>query len=112
GRARVRVFVSSCKGDRGALEKLVEHLSPLVRAEAIRLWHGDSDLAGAVVGESRASEIEAAQLAVLLVSAKFLADDECMKDVLPRLLARKGLRIVPVIVSPCLVASVPDLERL
>jgi hypothetical protein len=49
---------------------------------------------------------------VLLVSADFLASDFIASDELPELLqaeTQRGLRIIPVIVSPCLFSSTPIL---
>ena len=62
-----------------------------------------------------AQALETACCAVLLVSANFLASDFCQEEELSRLFQRagdRGVRILPVIISPCQVAASPGLAAL
>jgi hypothetical protein len=60
-----------------------------------------------------ASALDRAKMAILLVSADYLASDFINRKEIPPLLAaagRGGCRIVPVIVGPCLFADDPRLS--
>jgi hypothetical protein len=100
--ARGVIFVSYSHSDEHWLERLQKHLKPLTQTGTIELWD-DTQLQ---VGDEWREEIERAikscQVAVLLVSADFMASDFIYKDELPPLLRaarEKGVRIFPVIVS-------------
>ena len=97
--ARV-VFVSYAHEDVAIRERLEIVLKPLVRIGRLELW-ADARIG---VGRSWSDDIEhnlgRAELAVLLVSADFLASDYVIDVELPRLLER-GVRLVCVPVGPC-----------
>lgn len=95
---RQSVFISYSHYDREYLERLLVHLKPLERAGLIDLWV-DTRLRP---GDSWKKEIEVAldrsTVAVLLVSADFLASDFISSNELPSLLRKaeqKGTRIIP-----------------
>jgi hypothetical protein len=100
------VFVSYSHRDREWLDRLQVHLRPLEREQAIatRAW-ADTELAG---GDRWREEIRAAiataEVAVLLVSADFLASEFIVTHELPLLFdaaATGAVRVIPVVVSPC-----------
>lgn len=99
---RKEVFVCYSSRDRRWLKRLQVHLSPLVRDDLLTVWD-DTKLRA---GSRRDAEIEAAlmraTIAVLMVSADFLASRFIVDVELPRLLSRAvdhGLRVIPVIVG-------------
>lgn len=99
-----RVFISYSHTDREYLDRLLVHLTPLQRDGLLELW-ADTHLRA---GDKWNSEIEKAlsraTVAVLLVSADFLASDFIARDELPPLLKsaeERGARVIPVIVKPC-----------
>ena len=104
------VFVSySHRGERW-LKRLQVHLTPLVRGGGIDLW----DDARIRPGDDWQVEINralaAARVAVLLVSPDFLASDFIRDKGLPPLLEaaeRRGIRILPLILSHCLYTDPP-----
>jgi hypothetical protein len=103
-RLRNRVFISYSHKNQAWLERLQVHLAPLARTNRQLLWD-DTRIAP---GKTWKTEIEeamaSAKVAVLLVSADFLASEFIMDKELPRLLAaasNEGAVILPVIVSPC-----------
>lgn len=101
---RSRIFVSYSHKDIAWLKRLQVHLTPLARANRHLLWD-DTRIAPGEVWKTEIEEAMAsAKVAILLVSADFLASDFIMDNELPRLLAaaaNEGAVILPVIVSPC-----------
>ncbi|MBU1743975.1 MAG: toll/interleukin-1 receptor domain-containing protein [Proteobacteria bacterium] len=98
------VFISYSHSDRDYLDRLLVHLKPLEREGLIDLWV-DARLRA---GDRWKKEIEKALLratvAVLLVSADFLASDFITDNELPPILRNaeeQGTRIIPLIVKPC-----------
>lgn len=97
------VFVSYSHMDSRWRDRLQVHLKPLVRDGTIDLW----DDQRIQTGQEWRSEIEAAlarsKVAIMLVSADFLASDFIATEELPKLLAAartRGAKILPVVVGP------------
>jgi hypothetical protein len=98
------VFVSYCRKDLKYLERLQVHLTDLARKGLIDLWSDTKITPGANWREEIRSAIEAAAVAVLLVSADFIASQFIAENELPPLLKSaetRGTVILPVILSPC-----------
>jgi len=111
---RDQVFVCYSHKDADWLDRLEVNLKPLVRAGTIDLW-SDRRLQ---MGDQWRKEIEIAlaraQVALLLVSADFLASDFIQEVELAELLdaaKRGGCRIVPILIRPSLFIDTPDLSR-
>lgn len=69
------------------------------------LWDDTKIVAGAQWKETILEALETARVAVVLVSANFLASDFIAQHELPELLSRAavgGTVILPIVVSPCL----------
>ena len=82
---------------------MLVHLRPVERAGAINLWSDTKLRAGDRWREEIQKAINEAKVAVLLVSADFLASEFIVTNELPPLLAtaeEKGVRVIPVIVKP------------
>lgn len=101
---RTQVFVSYSHADSEHLLRLKVHLRPYERSSSIDLW-ADTKIR---TGQQWKREIEAAlgraAVAILLVSADFLASDFVAENELPPLLAaakNDGVEILPVILKPC-----------
>lgn len=97
-------FISYSHADKECLKRLQIHVRPLVKMGIIEIWE-DTQIK---VGDKWKDEIEAALersvIAVLLISADFLASDFIVDNELPPILAAaeaKGTRILPVILRPC-----------
>lgn len=109
------VFLSYSHKDVHWLERIRVHLRPLERMGLIGLWDDKSIKPGDLWREEIEDALERAKCAVLLISADFLASDFCTEMELPMLLQRaknRGVRILPVLLSPCQPDAVPGLSAL
>jgi len=98
-----RVFVSYSRRDRKWVDRIKIHLKPLVRERAIAFWDDSQIHAGSDWRSVITTELSSTQVAVLLVSADFLASDFVTDEELPRLLhgaEANGTLILALIVSP------------
>jgi TIR domain len=98
------VFVSYSRADIQCLERLRVHLRPLQREGAIEYWDDGAINAGEKWQEQIEAALARARIAVLLVSADFLASDFVIESELPVLLAaaeERGTTILPAILKPC-----------
>lgn len=112
--ARDQVFISYSHADRRWLDRLLQHLRPLVRDGHIKVF-SDKDIG---FGEDWRSKLQAAlesaRVAILLISSDFLASDFIADHELPPLLAAaadKGTTIIPVNVASSLFEMTPSLTR-
>ena len=100
---RVKVFVSYSHRDKTWLNRLRVHLKPLERDSALDIWDDSNIVAGSRWRDEIDLAIQSAKVAVLMISADFLASDFIISNELPPLLdaAREdGAVIMPLIVSP------------
>ncbi|MGG6268502.1 TIR domain-containing protein [Leptolyngbya sp. AN03gr2] len=104
---RNKVFVSYSHADEAKLDffdRILTHLRPLDRDGAIDLWSDKKIKVGSYWKHEIEKALDSAKIALLLVSADFLASDFIAKNELPQLLAAakdKGTIIIPIILSPC-----------
>ena len=108
------VFVSYCHADAAWLERVKIHLRPLVRQTGLDLWDDSRISPGQSWHEEISKALARARVAILLISADFLASDFVVDNELPPLLHRAaggGLLIVPLIVSHCLFREHGELAR-
>ena len=113
GRRRGRVFVSYARTDAKWLRRLQVHLKPLSTDHGIDLWDDTRITAGSQWRGELDAAMHAADVAVLLVSADFVASDFIRRNELPPLLVaakQRGVRILPVIVGPSMFDTIPGLE--
>jgi hypothetical protein len=101
---RNQIFISYSHKDSRWLQRLQIHLKPLERLGNISRWDDTSIEAGKKWRDEIKKAINVARVAVLLVSADFLASDFIANNELPPLLSaaeNEGAVILSVIVSPC-----------
>lgn len=99
-----KLFISYCHVDAECVSRLLVHLKPLERDKGVICWSDKNVRAGDKWKREIQSNLEEATVAILLISADFLASDFIVNNELPPLLIKAesmGLRIIPVILKPC-----------
>lgn len=107
---RAKVFICYSRSNTVWLDRLRVHLKPLERRALIDAWDDTCIRAGADWRAAIDCSLDEAAVAVLLVSADWLASDFIQDVELPRLLARaraERVPVLPVLVSPCQVKLTP-----
>jgi TIR domain len=113
-RIRNKVFVSYSHNDSDWLRRLQIHLRILDIHGQIELWDDTKIKAGTLWREEVSAALNSASVAVLLISADFLASDFIIYEELPRLLAaaeKNELKILPVIISPSRFDKIESLSK-
>ena len=109
------VFISYSHKDEEWKDRLVTHLGVLQQEGLLGVWDDRRIEVGADWYPEIERAMQAASVAVLLVSANFLTSQFIIGEEVPRLLQRRaqqGVRIFPVIVKPCAWKQVSWLSRL
>jgi hypothetical protein len=108
------VFVSYSRKDGEFLERLQVHLKPLERQGLIDLWDDTKIKVGDHWKETIEKALKRARVAILILSADYLASDFIVENELPPLLVKaesEGTRIMPVIVKACRFSRDKNLNR-
>ena len=111
---RNQVFVSYSHADSDHLQRLKVHLRPLERQSLVDVWSDTKIKAGQQWRKEIESALGRAAVAILLISADFLASDFVADNELPPLLEAAqsdGVKILPVILKPCAFTSVSNLSQ-
>ena len=111
---RTKLFISYSHRDEEWFKRLQVHLRPLVRNSMIDLWDDTKIQAGDRWHAEIVGALSEAKIAVLLVSADFLASDYVAQYELPRLLqaARdEGAIVLPVILGASRYLRTPELAQ-
>lgn len=96
------IFISYSHKDSKYLDRLRVHLKPLEKKGLIELWDDTKIQTGDLWRKEILIALENAAIAILLISADFLASDFITENELPPLLnnaEKKGIKILPVILK-------------
>jgi TIR domain len=110
----MRIFISYSHRDKDWLERLQIHLKPIVRQLSLDIWDDTRIRPGSKWRQEIAQAIDGSDVAILLISADFLASDFISANELPPLLRagqEAGVLILPVIAAPSLFSYQPELAQ-
>src|SRR5262245_56452778 len=111
---RRKVFVSYSHTDSEWLKRVQIHLKDLTRRGLVELWDDTKIQSGSRWREAIRGALESAKVAVLLISADFIASDFIAEDELPSLLAaaeKDGVKILSLILSPSRYEKIESLSK-
>ena len=111
---KTKALISYSHHNKSYKDRLMVHLKPLVKNNMIDLWVDTKIKTGDHWQAEIQTALEEASIAILLVSADFMASDFIVDNELPPLLSKAevtGTKIIPVILSPCRFSRDPKLKR-
>ncbi|MGB7990258.1 MAG: toll/interleukin-1 receptor domain-containing protein, partial [Candidatus Methylophosphatis roskildensis] len=111
---RDQVFISYSHRDTAWLERLQVYLAPFERHGQVRRWDDTLIAPGERWAQEIGEALARAKVAVLLVSAQFLASDFIARVELPRLLGAaedQGVTILPLVLDWCNFERMPELAQ-
>jgi TIR domain len=98
------VFICYSPEDKRFLAELQRHLRSYVRSEIVKVWDDSMIPPGAKWRDEITHALQRTKVAILLISADFLASDFIANEELPHLLSagkQEGIKILCVILGPC-----------
>lgn len=108
------VFVSYSHVDAEYLKRFSVHVKPLERKGLVDIWVDTKIKAGDKWQDEIEQALSKSAIAILFISADFLASDFIVDNELPPLLEaaeNKGTRILPIIIKPCRFSREPHLSK-
>jgi len=109
------VFISYSHLDEEWKDRLVRHLAVAQQQGQLELWHDRMIGAGEDWERQIQAAMDAASVAILLVSANSLTSEFILREEVSRLLERRaseGLRIFPIVIKPCDWGAVDWVRRM
>lgn len=99
----LKVFISYSHKDKQMKEKLILHLSAMIRQKYIMLWYDNMILPGKEIDEEILKKMRSSQIVLLLLSADYLASEYCydieMHEAL-MLRSQKKMEVIPILLRP------------
>lgn len=99
---KMKLFISYSHEDEKHIEDFIKHIAPLKNNGLIEEWYDRKIEAGKDFQNTIDNNLEKADIICLFISASFLASNACMKEKNDALLLKdhKGVRVIPIILSP------------
>ena len=111
----LKIFISYSHKDEGFKDELALMLESMQRRGIIDAWQDRRIEAGDEWYQAIQTAMNDCNIALLLVSKDFLASSFIRNEEIPHLLQRRkkeGMRLIPIIIRPCLWSSEPILKGL
>lgn len=100
---KLKLFISYSHEDEDYVRRFVKHIAPLKDNGLIEDWYDRKLIAGKVFQDHINNNLNDADIICLSISANFLSSPACMEEKKNAfdLLGKKGLAVLPIILSPC-----------
>lgn len=110
----LNLFISYSHIDESLIKDFVKHIAPLKDNGVIQEWYDGKIETGNEFQKDIDNNLEKADIICLMLSHNFISSTACMKekDVALKLRNEKGIRVIPIILSPCLWKEYKDLNKL
>jgi hypothetical protein len=99
----LKLFISYSHKDETLVSKFINHIAPLKNSGLISEWYDRKIETGEEFQNEIDNNLDNADIICLMISDSFLASKACLqeKDVALKLRNSKGIKVIPVIISPC-----------
>jgi len=99
----LKLFISYSHKDETLVSKFINHIAPLKNSGLISEWYDRKIETGEDFQDDIDNNLNNADIICLMISDSFLASKACLteKDVALKLRNRKGIKVIPIIISPC-----------
>jgi hypothetical protein len=114
-KAPVKVFINYSHNDNEFKDELLNMLAILEKQKVIKVWQDRQIEGGDSWYEAIQNAMRTCKMAILLVSQHFLNSQFIQREEVPLLLMqriRQGMRVIPIIVRPCLWQDDPVLSSI
>ena len=110
----LKLFISYSHKDETLVSKFISHIVPLKHNGIIEEWYDRKIGAGSEFQKNIDNNLENADIICLMISDNFLSSTACMQEKNNALELRttKGIKVIPLILSPCLWTECKDLSNL
>ncbi|MBW2649554.1 MAG: toll/interleukin-1 receptor domain-containing protein [Deltaproteobacteria bacterium] len=100
---RLKLFICYSHRDEEHIEEFIKHITPLKSNDLIENWYDRKIIGGQDFQNTIANNLENADIVCLFISANFLASASCRKEKKDALglKKKKGIEVVPIILSAC-----------
>lgn len=109
-----KLFISYSHKDENLIEDFINHVAPLKNTGILSEWYDRKIETGEEFLNDIDNSLENADIICLMISSKFLASKACLseKDIALKLKEKKGIRVIPIILSPCAWITHKELSEL
>jgi hypothetical protein len=99
----LKLFISYSHVDEKDIDAFIKHITPLKTKGLIETYYDRKILGGKNFQDKIDNKLEDADIICLFISANFLSSNACMeeKSNALELMKKKGISVVPIILSPC-----------
>ena len=100
---KLKLFISYSHNDEEYIKDFIKHIAPLKTKGLIEDWYDRKIIAGKDYQDQIDNKLEDADIICLFISANFLSSNACMEEKKSafELMKKKGIIVVPIILSPC-----------
>ena len=109
-----KLFISYSHKDENLIDDFITHVAPLKNNGILSEWYDRKIETGEGFQNDIDNNLENADIICLMISSNFLASNACLeeKDAALKLRENNGIRVIPIILSPCAWTTHKELSQL